>query len=481
MRTKATSLALTFLVCLLVTDTHAQNAQKLAKLKLDLQVLIDSLQQINGFPGLTLSVILPSKQQLTLATGLADSLTLKPMEPTHRMLSGSNGKTLFTAAALILASQEYYNLDDKIEKFLKDEPWFYRLPNAHTITMRMLMNHTSGIEEYYGLGNFMELVKENPSRSFEPLETLEYVFDRAPLLEEVEGLAAGSGQSLNDVFAFQLIDEYWGYLDRLQHNSIDKDHCTAIGIAGNGNTPTLIAQNIDIDNFMNGYQVLLHIKEEKATPEQFIMSCAGFIGFSGMNNKNVAVVINALTDLNNSITGLPVTFVTRGILQQKAPHEALDFVQKVKHATGQNYLIGTPDKVYTFEASANQVVQFNPRDNNVVYHTNHSLNNHDVKPWMEEYHKRILSGQGKQTNSQTRFSSVERQLAAQALTLNAGNIKQILSSKENSQSPICVSYREEGVAFTFSSVIFSLGNRPMAEITMGPPDTNAYKKYFLEM
>ena len=299
--------------------------------------------------------------------------------------------------------------------------------------------------------------------------------------EEVEGLAAGSGQSLNDVFAFQLIDEYWGYLDRLQHNSIDKDHCTAIGIAGNGNTPTLIAQNIDIDNFMNGYQVLLHVKEEKATPEQFIMSCAGFIGFSGMNNKNVAVVINALTDLNNSITGLPVTFVTRGILQQKAPHEALDFVQKVKHATGQNYLIGTPDKVYTFEASANQVVQFNPRDNNVVYHTNHSLNNHDVKPWMEEYHKRILSGQGKQTNSQTRFSSVERQLAAQALTLNAGNIKQILSSKENSQSPICVSYREEGVAFTFSSVIFSLGNRPMAEITMGPPDTNAYKKYFLEM
>ena len=114
MRTKATSISLTFLVCLLVTDTHAQNAQKLAKLKLDLQVLIDSLQQINGFPGLTLSVILPSKQQLTLATGLADSLTLKPMEPTHRMLSGSNGKTLFTAAALILASQEYYNLDDKI-------------------------------------------------------------------------------------------------------------------------------------------------------------------------------------------------------------------------------------------------------------------------------------------------------------------------------------------------------------------------------
>ena len=58
---------------------------------------------------------------------------------------------------------------------------FSRLPNANDITMRMLMNHTSGLEEYYELGNFMQLVKENPSRSFSPLETLQYIFDRKPL------------------------------------------------------------------------------------------------------------------------------------------------------------------------------------------------------------------------------------------------------------------------------------------------------------
>lgn len=298
--------------------------------------------------------------------------------------------------------------------------------------------------------------------------------------EEIEGLAAGSGQSITDVFAFQLIDEYWGYLDRLRNNSIDKHHCTAVGVAKNGATPTIIGQNIDIDNFMNGYQVLLHIKEGKGIPEQYIMSCAGFIGFAGMNNKGVAVVINALTDLNNSTSGLPVTFVTRGILGKSSGEEALDFVGKIKHATGQNYLIGTNDKVYSFESSANQTIQFNPQQNKLVYHTNHSLSNHDIKPWMEEYHKRILSGEGKQTNSQTRLKSAASQLTSHRNNLGSEEIKSILRSKENEQFPICVNYREDGVAFTFSSVVFTLGDRPSAEVTYGSPDLAQYQKFNLK-
>ncbi|MCK0115271.1 C45 family autoproteolytic acyltransferase/hydolase [Gelidibacter sp. F63206] len=295
--------------------------------------------------------------------------------------------------------------------------------------------------------------------------------------EEIEGLAAGSGQSLDDVFAFQMIDEYWGYLDRLQNNSVDKDHCSAIGVAKNGSHPTMVAQNIDIDNFMNGYQVLFHIPENDDTPEQYIMSCAGFIGFAGMNNKGLAVVINALTDLKNATTGLPVTFVTRGLLQKLNSEDALSFVQNVKHATGQNYLIGTNDQVYSFEASANQVVQFNPHQNQLVYHTNHSLDNHDIKPWMEDYHKRILSGVGKQTNSQTRLKSLESQLALKNKDLGAETLKDILRSKENPQFPICVNFRDDGVAFTFSSVVFTLGENSTAEVTYGSPDRAMYHKH----
>lgn len=182
MITKASNIALSVIVCFFINQINGQKNPTL-KLKQDMQSLLDSLQETNGFPGATFCVILPNSERILLSSGIADSTKGTPMKTTHRMLSGSNGKTLFIAAALILASKNYYQLDDKIEKFIGDEPWFNRLPNANAITLRMLMNHTSGLEEYYELGDFMSLVKQNPNRSFSPIETFSYLFDREPLFE----------------------------------------------------------------------------------------------------------------------------------------------------------------------------------------------------------------------------------------------------------------------------------------------------------
>jgi D-alanyl-D-alanine carboxypeptidase len=162
-------------VCIQLNAQEAENHQ--------IQRILDSLQKTNGFPGVAFCAILPDQKKIVASAGWADSLQQHPMLPHHRMLSGSNGKTLFAAAALKLASEGHYHLDDKISKYLSDEPWFKRLPNAKTITMRMLLNHTTGLEEYYGLGNFMELVRNNPERSFSPIETFSYLFDRKPLFE----------------------------------------------------------------------------------------------------------------------------------------------------------------------------------------------------------------------------------------------------------------------------------------------------------
>ncbi len=299
------------------------------------------------------------------------------------------------------------------------------------------------------------------------------------LWQEIQGIAVGSGQKMDDVLAFQLIDEYWGYLDRLENGSVDKDHCSAIGVAATQDRPTFVAQNIDIDTYMQGYQVLLHIGSSEQNMEQYVMTCAGFIGFAGMNNKGVAVVINALTDLNNSIDGLPVTFVTRGILQQTSGQQALDFINKVPHATGQNYLIGTQTEVINFEASANQVVPFFPVENkNLVFHTNHSLKNHDIKPWMQEYHQRIKTGTGQKTNSQTRYETLRQRLNVSETALTPELIKGTLRSKDHERFPVCVSYDPAAVAFTFSSVIFTLGHNPSVQVTYGSPDKSKYQEHF---
>lgn len=301
------------------------------------------------------------------------------------------------------------------------------------------------------------------------------------LWQEIEGMAAGSGQKLEDVLAFQLIDEYWGYLDRLEHGSVDKDHCSAVGVAATNDHPAYVAQNVDIDTFMHGYQVLLHIQETADTPEQYVLSCAGFIGFVGMNNKGVGVVINALTDLNNCVDGLPVTFVTRGLLNKKSGAAALAFVKQVKHATGQNYIIGAGNEVFNYEASANLVVQFNPvADQKLVYHTNHSLVNHDVKPWMEAYHERVLSGKGPMTNSQTRYAALERRLATTGIRLSPELVKETLRSKDDARFPVCVAYNKDALGFTFSSVLFTLGARPSVQVTYGSPDQSEYQEHFFQ-
>ena len=296
------------------------------------------------------------------------------------------------------------------------------------------------------------------------------------LWDEVRGIADGSGQKFDDVLAFQLVDEYWAYLDKLAQNKRDK--CSSIGKAATGDQPTFVAQNIDLEQFRQGYQVLIHIKSSKNFPEQYIVSCAGLIGFAG-TNRNVGIVVNALMDLQTSTEGLPVAFIIRGTLAHEDPKKAMQFFRSIKHAAGQNYLIGLPDSVYDYEASANQLVRFLPVENTgLVYHTNHSLVNHDVKPWYEQYHQRVLAGQTKRGNSETRFAALEQRLNGPFENISVETFKSTLRSKDNERSPVCNTYNENGHGFTFSSVIFSVGKKAFVQVTNGSPDAAEYEQYY---
>ena len=182
---------LSMLCCLVLvtisTRSSAQPAATGVRLEDRLQVVLDSMQKTHKFPGVTFAAVLPNGEQINLASGVADSSQMTPMQPLNRMLAGSIGKTFFAAAVLSLAEERVIALDDPISKYLGSEPWFNRLPNANAITIRMLMNHTSGIEEYYELGDFMQLLEAQPYRRWKPVELFGYIFDRKPLFEAGKG------------------------------------------------------------------------------------------------------------------------------------------------------------------------------------------------------------------------------------------------------------------------------------------------------
>lgn len=182
-------LIFSFVVCLLLAATvHAQTAvANTPALQRALQLKLDEWHKAGSFPGATLGVVLANGESFGLAVGFSDRETRTPMKPTDRMLAGSVGKTFAAATALQLVKEGKIGLDDKIEKYLGREPWFSRLPNAKDITVRQLMNHTSGLVRYEFKEQFTKDLTANPNKVWIPAELVAYLLDEKPPFEVGKG------------------------------------------------------------------------------------------------------------------------------------------------------------------------------------------------------------------------------------------------------------------------------------------------------
>lgn len=290
------------------------------------------------------------------------------------------------------------------------------------------------------------------------------------LYEEIRGIAEGSGQAFNDIMVLNLLDEFWVYI-----NNIENHHCSGMGIPSINGSTSYIAQNLDIEKYTDGYQILMRLARTDARPEQLILTHPGLIGLNGMNETGIGACMNTLMQLKASASGLPVAFIVRRIINSTNKNDLLSFIQTVPHASGQNYIIGIKGEVYDFEASANKVVRFDPKNaNGAVYHTNHPIVNDDLKPWSEEYNPN-LADKPVSSNSFIRLVSVENRIS-QTPAINDYLIKETLRSKDDLNNPVCRTINSAGTIFTFASVIMTLTGNPYMQITKGSPDETDYKK-----
>src|SRR5687767_14787389 len=158
-----------------------------AVLKKTLQAKLNEWHAAGKFPGATLGVVLANGESFGLAVGYSDREAKTPMRPDDRMLAGSVGKTFAAATALQLVKQGKIGLDDKIETYFGSAPWFDRLPNARQITIRQLMNHTSGLVRYEFKETFTKDLTANPMKAWSPEERLVYLFGEKPAFEPGKG------------------------------------------------------------------------------------------------------------------------------------------------------------------------------------------------------------------------------------------------------------------------------------------------------
>jgi predicted choloylglycine hydrolase len=293
------------------------------------------------------------------------------------------------------------------------------------------------------------------------------------LYEEIKGIAEGADQKLKDVLVLNLLDEFWVYVDNLNNH-----HCSAMAVPAKNGNPGYISQNMDLENYTDGFQVLMRLNRTENRPEQLILTHPGLIALNGLNEKGIGVCVNTLMQLKASSSGLPVAFVIRKIINSTDKKEVLNFIQEVNHASGQNYIIGIQGEVYDFEASATKVVRYNPNnENGSVYHTNHPVVNDDLKPWFAAYDP-SLEDDLKPNNTSTylRFSAVESRLATSP-EISDVLIKEALRSKDNRMYPVCRSHTEDGRVFTFASVVMTISMKPNMQVLAGPPDETEYETF----
>jgi len=104
---------------------------------------VREFREKNHAPGCIVAVRSGSEPAWIGAEGMADLETASPMYTCTPFRTGSITKVFMAVLVLQLAEQQKLGLDDKLQQLLPETQG--RIPDADKITLRQLLNHTSGI------------------------------------------------------------------------------------------------------------------------------------------------------------------------------------------------------------------------------------------------------------------------------------------------------------------------------------------------
>ena len=135
-----------------------------------LQGIIDRVRVRYPVPGLAASVILADGSRWDGASGRAElGRTSRGATPATVFVIGSITKTFVAALVVKLAEEGRLSLGDRLNR------WVPEFPNANRFTLRQLLNHTSGIYNYFENPRYEALVFRRPTHRWTISEILALV------------------------------------------------------------------------------------------------------------------------------------------------------------------------------------------------------------------------------------------------------------------------------------------------------------------
>lgn len=156
--------------------------------------LVDAVSQWqaeNGAPAVSLSVRFRDIEPINIALGVTDIVTAEPVTTDDYFRVGSITKPMTAAVTLQLVDEGLLELDEPVRTYLPG--WLEGYPYAEEITIRQLMDHTSGLREYALDPDFYSLTGTRLETPIEPEEIWAWLARQEPLFGPGEGYSYETG------------------------------------------------------------------------------------------------------------------------------------------------------------------------------------------------------------------------------------------------------------------------------------------------
>jgi len=148
--------------------------------KKKIETVIDKYVDEVKTPAALVGIYTPGGEQVILR-GKSDVKTGTAAMATDRFRIASLTKTFTATLLLKLVEDKKIGLEDKLGKF------YPNVKNADKITIRQLINHTSGIYSYTGIKEFHDLAITDPLKKWTYNDLLALVADHEPYCEPGQG------------------------------------------------------------------------------------------------------------------------------------------------------------------------------------------------------------------------------------------------------------------------------------------------------
>jgi D-alanyl-D-alanine carboxypeptidase len=155
-------------------DLHPVRPLDTPRLRERLQAALDAGRADLAAPGMVASIVFPDGHQWTGVSGVADLATQRPLEPNTPFAIASVSKTFLAAEILLLADEGRLGLDDPAVRLLPPALLVGKVALDPAISVRMLLDHTSGLGDFLISPALDKAVLADPAAVWTPEQALTY-------------------------------------------------------------------------------------------------------------------------------------------------------------------------------------------------------------------------------------------------------------------------------------------------------------------